>query len=54
MKEYEVRIDLNSLYVILTAKNKDEAIKQAFEIAMQESNYELLKAAEYSIEGESE
>jgi hypothetical protein len=47
MEKYEVRINLNSISYEIEATNEEEAIAQAYELALQESQYDLLKWADY-------
>jgi disulfide oxidoreductase YuzD len=50
MPKYEVRIDLNSITYEIEADNEDKAVKFAKEIANDETMYDLLKWALYTVE----
>jgi len=47
MKKYKVTINLNSISYEIEAENEDKAVAQAYELAMEESQYDLLKWADY-------
>ena len=47
MEKYEVEINLHSISYEIEAENEEEAIAQAYELAMQETQYDLLKWANY-------
>ena len=49
MPKYEVRIDLNSITYELEADNQDEAITLSHKLALNETQYDLLKWAEYDV-----
>lgn len=49
MKEYEVRIDLNSLIFSVIAESEAEAIDRASDIAYDQSLYDLFKRADYEV-----
>lgn len=49
MKEYEVRIDLNSLIFSVIAESEQEAIDRASDIAYDQSLYDLFKRADYEV-----
>ena len=50
MAKYEVKIFLNSVSYEIEAENEDKAIEQAEEYALEESQYDLLKWANYEVE----
>lgn len=49
-KTYEVVIDLNSLRFTLIAESEEEAMKKAYEVAIDNSTYDLLRHANYLVE----
>jgi disulfide oxidoreductase YuzD len=50
MPKYEVRIDLNSITYEIEADNEDEAVEFAEEIVYDNTMYDLLKWADYTVE----
>jgi len=49
MTKYEVTIHLDPITYVIKAKDEEQAIEQAEELAMEESHYDLLKWADYSV-----
>lgn len=47
MPKYEVTVDINSITYEIEANNEDEAMDMASSLAMQETQYDLLKWANY-------
>jgi hypothetical protein len=54
MPNYNVRINLNSISLNLDAEDENHAFELAYEIALNETQYDLLKWAEYDIEVNNE
>lgn len=50
MTKYQVIVDLNSITYEIEAEDEEQAIEQAEELAMEESQYDLLKWADYSVD----
>jgi hypothetical protein len=50
MANYNVRINLNSISLTLDAEDENHAFELAYEIAMGQTQYDLLKWADYEIE----
>jgi len=47
---YEVKINLNSITYEIEADDEDTAIEEASELALDETQYDLLKWADYDVE----
>ena len=50
---YEVKIFLNAISYSVEAENEDSAVEIAKNLAMEESQYDLLKWADYEVEKEN-
>ena len=56
MKEYKVRVDVETIYFTTLAESEEEAINRAKDLAYDESHYSIFDQAQFQVveEGEDE
>lgn len=53
MKEYEIKVELGTMYYTLEAESEESAIDQAKDLIYDEAMYNLLSGAKYTIHEEA-